>query len=103
MLTRSLRMEIKWDDCKEEFASDGALRDIQVVDATTADWQPVLDFLRARADTLHYTVDGTAAELPSEACAIIALRAMASPSLLFRWRDIEFATHFFGEDDLEFD
>jgi hypothetical protein len=103
MLTRLPPMEIKWDDCKHEFTSDGALRDIQVVDATAADSQRVLDFVRAEADRLDYTVDGTSAALPSEASEIIALRATANPSLLFRWGDIDLATHFFGDDDLEFD
>jgi hypothetical protein len=44
-----------------------------------------------------------ASELPSEASAVLALRAKASATLLFRWGDIELATHFFCEDDLEFD
>jgi hypothetical protein len=96
-------MAIKWDQCKDEFASDGALRDIQVVDATLADWQRVLDFLRASASKLKYTVDGTPTTLPSEVSPIIETRSIATPLLLFRWGDIEFATHFFCVDDLEFD
>jgi len=96
-------MEINWDHCKGEFASDGGLRGIQVVDATAADWQQVLDFIRARAGEIDYTVDGTAAALPSEASEIIRLRSTATPSLQFRWADIDIATHFFGDDDLEFD
>ena len=84
-------------------ASDGALRDIQVVDATAADWQRVVDFVRARADKLDYTVDGTPAALPSQTSAVIALWATATPSLLFRWGDIDVATHFLGDNDLQFD
>ncbi|PYJ09087.1 MAG: hypothetical protein DMF06_11065 [Verrucomicrobia bacterium] len=96
-------MPIKWDQCKDEFASDGALRDIQVIDATLSDSQRVLDFVRTSAAKSDYTIDGEAAALPSEASSIIASRSTATPLLLFRWGDIEIATHFFGEDDLEFD
>ena len=103
MLTRSLQMAIEWDQCKDEFASDGALRDIQVVDATPGDWQRVLDFVRTSAAKLDYTIDGEAAALPSDASSIFASRSTATPLLLFHWRDVELATHFFGADDLEFD
>ncbi len=96
-------MNVDWHVCEQEFTPDGALRDIQVVDATTADSQRVLDFLRASAVSLTYTVDGASATLPSDASSIIALRATATPLLIFRWGDIDVATHFFGADDLEFD
>lgn len=95
-------MNIKWEDCQTEFASDGALRDVQVLDATAADWEKVFDFLLKNATDLNFTIDGKAAELPTSASAAIAMRGNASPALQFRWGTIEFATHFFGEDDLEF-
>ena len=57
-------MPIKWDQCKDEFASDGALRDIQVIDATLSDSQRVLDFVRTSAAKSDYTIDGEAAALP---------------------------------------
>ena len=96
-------MKINWDDCRQQFVDVGGLCDVQVVDSTSTDWQPVLDFVRSSAGALRDTIDASAAELPLEASSIIALRATASPSLLFRWADIDVATHFFGHDDLEFD
>src|SRR5678816_2808310 len=103
MLTRSLPMGVSWEECKQDFASDGGLRDVQVIDATLDDWEQVLDFIRSAAAKLDFTIDGKPASLPSEAAEIIASRATASPTLLFRWGDIDLATHFFGANDLEFD
>ena len=70
MLTRHLAMTLEWNNCKGEFARDGALRDIQVVDATAADWQRVLDFVRSGAGKLEYSVDGISAAMPSDAATI---------------------------------
>ena len=67
-----------------------------------ADWEKIFDFLLKNATDLNFTIDGKAAELPTSASAAIAMRGNASPALQFRWGTIEFATHFFGEDDLEF-
>jgi hypothetical protein len=103
MLTPPSRMKIAWTEARREFVDDGALCDIQIVDATAADWQTVLDFIRSSAAELRFTVDGTPAMMPAKALSIIASRATVSPALLFRWGDIELATHFFGDDDLEFD
>ena len=103
MLTRSLLMGVSWEECKQDFASDGGLRDVQVIDATLDDWEQVLDFIRSGAAKLDFTIDGKPASLPSQAAEIIASRATASPILLFRWGDIDLATHFFGANDLEFD
>ncbi len=96
-------MIVSWNNCSKEFAPDGALRDIQVVDADATDWQLVVDFLRSNAADLRYTIDGVPAPLPKDSSSILATRKTASPTLLFRWSGIEIASHFFGEDDLEFD
>jgi hypothetical protein len=95
-------VQIYLEQCKGEFREDGALRDVQVVDANAADWQRLLELLRSIIPAMHFTIDGEAAAFPSNAASIFAIRAAASPTLVFRWEDIEFATHFFAEDDLEF-
>ena len=47
------------------FEPDGALRDIYVHDATIADWQAVLDFVRGNCTSFQFTVDGQPAVLPA--------------------------------------
>ncbi len=92
-------MSIKWHTVAEDFALDGALRDIYVLQTTAADWQQALDTVRITATDIQYRCGEQSLPLPS---------SFGSPSelgrlLTFRIGSIGFACHFFHDEDIEFD
>jgi hypothetical protein len=95
-------MLIYWEQCKGEFDPDGALCDVQVIGATIADWERVLNLLRSHGTKLYFTVDDESRLLPFDVAEVFALREAFTPALVFDWGEIGFATHFHCEDMLEF-
>ena len=92
-------MSIEWNTVAEDFARDGALRDIYVFQTTVADWQQALDTVRSTATAIQYRCGEQPLPLPS---------TFGSPSefgrlLTFRIGSIGLACHFFHDADIEFD
>ena len=50
-----------------------------------------------------YSIDGQTSRLPTSVAEAFAARTDASALLTFRFGGIHFATHFFADDELEFD
>ena len=96
-------MSIPWQSVSREFEPDGALRDIYVSPASADDWQRALNFIRQHCTEPSYSLDGQASSLPVSVAEVFSARALASPLLTFRFGGIQFAAHFFAEDELEFD
>jgi hypothetical protein len=94
---------IQWSVVAEGFEPDGALRDIYVHDATVADWQAALDYVRASRAVLQFTIDGQPAELPGTAVKIFPIRERASPLLSFDVEGINVNCRFFTATEIEFD
>lgn len=91
---------ITWDECRWAFEPDGRLRVIHVRVANAVVWEAALRFLLAQGVST-YLVDGHEAPGPRQPHDALRLRPGASPALLGRRNGIEFACHFFSEDDVE--
>ena len=93
-----------WTSVAHEFVPDGSLRDLYVINTDLSDWQRVLDFLRASASEIAYTVDRSSAELPVRVEAIFAeLQRERNPRLRFDVAGVPLVCHFFTADEIEFD
>jgi hypothetical protein len=96
--------ELVWSDVAHYFEVDGSLLDAYVFDVGMADWQHVIDVVRAQRWPFEYTVDGSSLPLPERASDIFAARSGASATLHIRPADdILVNTHFFSDDEIEFD
>jgi hypothetical protein len=96
-------MNPSWQSVSRDFEPDGSLRDIYVSPATLDDWQRTLDFLRQRSTEPSYSLDAQPLPLPVSVAEAFSARMHASALLTFRFGSIHFATHFFTDDELEFD
>ena len=94
---------LEWSVVGEAFASDGALRDVYVHDATLADWAIAYDYVRTTYPKLEFTINGKPKVLPATAAEIFPIWKQAAPLLNFDVGGIDFACHFFTEDEIEFD
>ena len=93
---------ISWDTCKEDFRSDGSLRDIYITPATLADWRAIYPLLRD-FPAVEFTVDGVVQPPPATVEQAFAVRSSASPMLRFRVGSALVVFHFFSEDEIECD
>lgn len=99
-----MRTDIEWGAVAHEFEWDGSLRDLYVCGATAADWQAVLDAVRATYSPLTFLAGGTPAALPAHAADVFRLWSGATPPVLgFSVGGVHFACHFFAADEIEFD
>jgi len=96
-------MNISWQSVSSEFEPDGSLCDIYISSVTPADWQSVIDFIRQEACDVSYSIDGHSSSLPSAVNEALSARKYASPLLTFRFGSIPFASHFFNDNEVEFD
>ncbi len=96
--------DLLWSDVAHYFEIDGSLLDAYVFGVSMADWQQVIDVLRAQNWSLDYTVDSSSLPLPEQVSDIFAARDQASPTLHIRpTPDILVNTHFFSDGEIEFD
>lgn len=96
--------DLVWDDVAHYFELDGSLLDAYVFDVSMADWQHVIDVVRAQRWRLDYTVGGSSQPLPQQSSDIFAARGDASTTLtIWPTPDIAVNTHFFSDDEIEFD
>ena len=105
MVPRSEGPEVQWRTVAADFEPEppGALRDIYVHDATPADWQAALDYVRATCASLEVTVDGEPAALPAAVAEVFPLGERAPTLLTFDVGGIGVACHFFAPTEIEFD
>jgi hypothetical protein len=94
---------VDWETCQADFEWDGSLRDIYVLQTSIVDWDRLLDFLRNSGLPLIYEVDGASPPLPTGVASIFATRQDASPILKVDLRGMWLHSHFFTEDEIEFD
>jgi hypothetical protein len=93
---------ISWDTCREDFRSDGSLRDIYVTAATLADWRAIYPLLRD-FPAVEFSVDGVVQSPPATVEQAFAVRSSASPMLRFRVGRVLVVFHFFSEEEIECD
>jgi hypothetical protein len=96
-------MNLTWETVAPNFAPDGALRDLYVADTTRGDWQCAIDFVHEHCTDIVYTRDSEPERLPANVDEAFATRPDATASLAFRFGPVHFVTHFFVEEELEFD
>lgn len=100
-------MEREFDRDGVAFEADGfgSLQDILVLDTDAADWQRLLDFLRADALRLDFSIDGIPADLPITAAQIFPVWRQAAPALLVDFQGVRLGCYFFdpSETELDFD
>jgi hypothetical protein len=92
---------VTWEQCAADFASDGALRDVYVLDGGLDEWNALLDIARRVGG--QFAVDGKATPLPGRAHDVFVTRESATALLSFNWGGIGFAAHFFVQDEVELD
>jgi hypothetical protein len=58
--------EVRWEDVQEWFdlEENGSLPDVQVPNTTIADWQALIDLIRAKGWGVEYSEDGRIVRLP---------------------------------------
>ena len=95
--------ELAWERVAAEFERDGSLRDLNVYGVTLADWQRVLDGLRAAPWPLLFQIDSVPAELPHRVEEIFATKPRAAPSLGVQVGSLRFNSFFFSDDVIDFD
>ncbi len=92
-------MSIEWQTIAEDFASDGALRDIYVFQTSASDWQHALEVVRLMATDIQYRGGEQLLPLPSS----FGDTSEFGRLLTFRIGNLELACHFFHDAAIEFD
>jgi hypothetical protein len=104
MLHHVVVHDLLWADVAGYLAPDGSLLDMYVFDVSNSDWQLVLDALRSQTWRLEYTHDGSARPLPHDVGEIFRHRGEAATTLhIWPAPNIMVNSHFFSEDEIEFD
>ena len=67
-------MTVEWRDVAPDFAPDGSLRDVYVLETGLRGWDAVLALVRAEYAPLRFTVDGAPAPVPWCAADAFAIR-----------------------------
>lgn len=95
-----------WDDVKNFFDPDlmGALPDVCVLDASTADWEAVFDLIRSSGWAWEYSEGGIARPLPS-AAEVLSRPADADTADLRAWPVPDVLAIFrpMSADEIDFD
>ena len=94
---------LAWDDLKVEFAWDGSLRDICVIDTSIADWRSALEMIHAGGYRLVFTIDGVEATAPDNLHQIFGQPRECSFLLAAFVDGVQLNCHFFSESEIEFD
>jgi len=92
---------MRYSDLVDEFEVDGSLRDIYVLNTSVLDWSRLLN-LTPGLSRFAYFRDGEEAPLPTDA-SLIFEDADHSHLLRFSLGGPTVNTHFFVEDEIEFD
>ena len=102
-LFRRLNMK-PWNDIKNEFETDGSLRDIYVENIAPSTWDEFLRAIVATDYKLEFTHGGKPLELPGSLSEIKQLQD-SDPTTLFIWLDetIQLNCHFFMDTEIEMD
>jgi len=93
---------IFWHTCKENFRTDGSLRDIYITPATLADWRAVYPVLRS-FPVVEYSVDGVTQPVPASVEQVFGVRRFANPMLRVRVGATLVVFHFFTDEEIECD
>ena len=94
---------LPWETVRDEFAFDGSWRDIYVLRTEMADWQKLLDAIRAAGYTLSYFRNDQPVEMPADASQSFPLPDEFDRRLSVWFAGLQANCHFFTTEDIEFD
>lgn len=95
---------IKPEDVPEVFEVDGSWRDIYLLGTTTAHWDTLLEGLRSDyAHHLTYAANSEPTDPPTSSADIFQRRADFSPLLSINLDGLFLNSHFFCEEEIDFD
>ena len=92
---------MRFRDVQDDFAFDGAVRELSLPDTDVGLWQRVLDCIRSTGERLRFTLDSAEAALPEQVATIFELLETCFPLLAFTVGGIRFTTSFVGPDAVE--
>lgn len=92
---------MRYSDLADEFEVDGSLRDIYVLNTSVLDWSLLLSLTPGLGEFAYFR-DGEEASLPTDA-SLIFEDVDHSHLLRFNLGGPTINTHFFVEDEIEFD
>ena len=93
---------MEWEKVQSAFEWDGSWRDIYVLDASLDDWQRLLDFLRTSRYNLTFS-RVSVEPLPAHAAEAFGGPDDVRPLLQIDVDGVVVNSHFFAEDEIEFD
>jgi hypothetical protein len=92
-----------WAEIKDDFAWDGSLRDIYILDTDANDWDVLLAAIRSSNYERSYRLDGELAALPESFASALSDRARASAHLTLRLAEgLTVDCFFFSDEQIEF-
>ena len=92
---------VNWEQVKDDFAWDGSLRAVYVLDTHVDEWELFFEVLREAGYSLTYSIDSETRALPARAEEALHLRALANPVLEVSVDGITIACHFLREEEIE--
>ena len=94
----------QWNELKEEFETDGSLRDIYIENITVTEWDNFLDYTKSSKYKLEFTHGDQSIQIPENFSLIKELQE-TEPTTLFIWlgEKIQLNCHFFIENEIELD
>jgi hypothetical protein len=94
----------RWSDVEKDWEPDGALRDIYVQGTSEADWQRVVNAVRAKELPWSYSEDGEHCPMPDSVDEIFNRRShVAILWAITPVSGIQINCHFFTSEEIEFD
>ena len=95
---------MKWTDAAPDFAWDGSLRDIYILNTSLDDWQRVVDSLRDYRPPPRLLLDGVSVPIPSSVKSVFERGSDESrPVLHLNAGSISLNCHFFDVGEIELD
>jgi hypothetical protein len=92
-----------WSKTPEDFAWDGSLRDIYVLDTSLEDWSQLLLYIRDGDIPFHFSYDDEECPLPTSVNEIIRKRLEVTPLLTIDPGGLRLNCHFFHDAEIELD
>jgi hypothetical protein len=96
---------VAWDDLRQEFIWDGALRDVYVLETAIDDWECVIGGLAGESRVAASAITPSSLEgfkSVREIFQFVAATDLA-PTLHVNWLGIDINCHFFCDWEIEFD
>lgn len=92
-----------WTRLRPRILPDGTLRDVHIGDASEVDWNAFLNWVRDEKVPHSFQCGWAPAPLPDTFSEIASLQDDGATMLNFQIGKLSFNSHFFCDDEMEFD